>query len=520
MHAKQGGELKRWGIFILITALLGALIWCGLTLYRHLRGNESGGSGQPVTIGLTDPPRSLDIRTETGTTVERAWLGNVYETLIGIDEHNQLVPSLASAWSTSDDGLTMTLSIRQGVRFSNGDELDATDAVWSLQHIITNKYQGVDQLGNLASVSNPDAHTVIIRLRSPDPALPRSLAGRAGIVYDGEARIDYATTAVGSGPLRIDRIFTSDNDDSPTAQGSAIESITLKRRNDYWGAQAASSAITLRYYDDDSSLAEALDAGHDMDVAYPSQASTAQRYADDKRFSLSSAASSTMMVLAFNNDADSPFSDERIRKALRHMIDKDALMASQPDADQKLGGPIPPLEPGYEDLTGLFPYDAAQGRSMLSIFPARYIGTLRLIAEPDARSVAQTIASQLQASGVDVDVEIISDHNVYLDHLQAKNYAMALLAVDAESSMGAFASAQAPYYFENAEVQQAWSQAMGAANDDDYVNGLRRYARAVSQNAASEWLYTIKTYAIAGQTVTGLPTIMTGSRLDASRIAK
>lgn len=130
-----------------------------------------------VTVGISDMPQSLDVRASSSAAAERLLIDNVYETLVTVDQQNQLKPGLATKWDVSKDGLTYTLTIASNVTFSNGHTLDSADVVWSLQQAVTNKYADVDQLGELKSITNPDAHTVIIKLTQPNPTLLRALSG-------------------------------------------------------------------------------------------------------------------------------------------------------------------------------------------------------------------------------------------------------------------------------------------------------------------------------------------------------
>ena len=179
-------EATRWLIFLGVAAVLSVMLWLGLSLVEHKNPITSFGtlsSNSSVTIGIEGKaPESLDIRTEQGTAVEQALLGNVYETLVSRSDTNKLQPGIASSWQISDDGLTYTFALRDGMTFSNGHKLDSSDVVWSLQNTINNHYVGSDQLGDLKEITNPNADTVSVTLSKPNPRLLRALAGRAGVV--------------------------------------------------------------------------------------------------------------------------------------------------------------------------------------------------------------------------------------------------------------------------------------------------------------------------------------------------
>lgn len=515
MHKRHGSELIKWGVFLAVAAALFALLWGGWSLLRHRQPNVSA-AGPTVAIGLTDAPGSLDIRTDTSKAVERVLIGNVYETLIGLDQNNQLTSdALAKNWSTSADGLTLTLTLRDGLRFSNGDTLDSQDAVWSLQQIITKRWPGAEQLGNITAVSNPDATTVTITLSAPSPALPRALAGRAGIVYDADATIDYAHETAGSGPFTVTELSSNDN--------GTVAALTMSRSANYWGTKAAAGTVRLTYYADDNALVSALTDSGDIDMILPSDPATATSFAGKDAWTTASGPTTDKVVLAYNTSTDSLLSDEQVRKSIRYLVDASGIAQSQADAWKPLGGPISQLEPGYEDLTGLFPYDVNQGAALLSYFGANYIPSVDLVVSEHDRALGQTIAQQIgQVPLPKVNLEVLGDAD-YRQRIQDGTWELTITSMDGADSVtdaGAFANPNSMFHYDHTDIQQAWQSALAATNDADYTQRLAAYARMVSKDAASHWLYTRKCALVAATSVSGYPTAMLDQRLPLGSISK
>ncbi|OZG66012.1 ABC transporter substrate-binding protein [Bifidobacterium eulemuris] len=509
MHTQRDNALTRWGIFVGVAVGLFALLWIGWSLVtHHYAGGGSIRSDTSISVGLRDAPTSLDLFDEDSDTAEaagRALIGNVYETLVTRDQNNELQAGLASDWTVSDDGLTYTFDIRSGVEFSNGHTLDASDVVYSLRQAVDSGASDVDQLGSLASVEAPDSSTVVITLSSPNPTLPRVLSGRLGVVFDEQASIDYADEAVGSGPFTVGRFREG-------------ESITLERNDDYWGDASIPASVTLTYYDDDASMLTALQ-NDTIELAIPSEASAADSVSSDPTITIATGASTSSVVLAFNNGPDAITSDEQVRKAARHALDLDAIVESQPDAAQALGGPLTPLEPGYEDLTGLYPYDPTQTQSMLSYFAYGYLGTVHLVASHDYQELADTIVQQLQAGGFDVRLEVLADGEVS-DRIAADDYDMVIIETAGGDNARGFSSSQSPYFYEDDDAQQAYAQAMAATNDADFQERMRAYARVLGEDAASGWLYARQCTVVAKSTVSGYPTAMVDQRLPLASVTK
>lgn len=121
---------------------------------------------------------------------------------------------------------------------------------------------GTSTIGDLASVANPNATTVVITLAKPNPTLLRALSGRLGIVYDSESSsADYQRKAIGSGPFTV-------------ADFQPGHSLKLARSDTYHGTKAASNVVEFMQYSDADALSKALTDGS-LDMAAPVSASTA-----------------------------------------------------------------------------------------------------------------------------------------------------------------------------------------------------------------------------------------------------
>ncbi|PLS24940.1 ABC transporter substrate-binding protein [Bifidobacterium imperatoris] len=490
--------------------VLSTLVWAGWSMLQHRNivddlGIESSPTAR-VTVGISDMPQSLDVRASSSAAAERLLIDNVYETLVTVDQQNQLKPGLATKWDVSKDGLTYTLTIASNVTFSNGHTLDSADVVWSLQQAVTNKYADVDQLGELKSITNPDAHTVIIKLTQPNPTLLRALSGRLGIVYDSEAgNIDYAKQPIGSGPFTVSG-FT------------AAQSLTLQYNSTYHGTKAKVGSVAFNQYSDENQLTEALNNGS-IDLAMPTTAAVASAAADKQNLKVSEGATTDKVLLAFNTGTDSIMSDEKVRTSFRYLIDAASIASSQPDSAGALGGPISPLETGYEDLTGLFPHDLSQVQSMTWYF-GTYLTTVDFVVTEQYRSMAENIAQQIgQIPRPKVNLEVVSDED-YAKRIQDGSWELTIMSMNGSDGIGDFANPDSIFHYNHAEAQQAYANARAATNDADYAERLKAYARTISQDAASDWLYTRKCFTVANSKLSGYPTGLIDTRMPLGALDK
>ncbi|MCH9277230.1 ABC transporter substrate-binding protein [Bifidobacterium amazonense] len=506
MHRQKKTALRSWLVFVATTVILSLVAWLGwswaqgtITLPRATPSNLSTAS---VTVGLTDAPQSLDIRTDASANVERALLGNVYETLVSRDDNNQIVAGVAKSWTVSSDGLTYDFTLHRGMTFANGHKLDSADVVWSMQQIVKNKYQGATALSGLASVANPSPTKVTLTLSKPDPTLLRALSGRAGIVYDSEWNGDYATQTAGSGPLEV----------TAFDKGG---SVTLSRNDRYWGDPSGAQTVTLKYYANDDALAKAALNG-DVNAFFTPDAAAVKQLDGQSSWQVESGTSTTKVMLALNNDTNSIFSDAQARQIVRYAVDAKTIAASASDSAGELGGPIGPLEEGYEDLTGLFPFDQVKAAQMIAFFAtgAAYFGTVELVVPTAYQSLGETVAGYLRSVGIDTNVQA-ADAATVAQRVKDGQYTMALLAGDADAAE--FGTSDNVFRYTNGTVQDAYKSAMAATNDADYQSRMKTFAKTVSQDAAADWLYSRKTFAAAAKGVTGLPKNMTDDYLPLAK---
>lgn len=504
-HALTTGGIK--SVIVFLVALL--VFGCGGYAAYSMIVNRSAPSlpipgaapGGSITIGLTSAPESLDIRKQDGDAVAQALLGNVYETLVQRGEDNTAQPGIAKSWDVSDDGLSYTFHLADGVTFSNGDQLNADDVVYSLQQTLQKQYVGASDLTNLASVKTAGSSTVVIKLSEPMPQLPWVLSGRAGIIYDETAKVNYTTNAIGSGPFTVE-------------SWKKGEPITLKANTSYWGTKAKIGTVVLKYFDDATAAASELKSG-DVQALMPTDATNANDLKTQDGITVAQTESTRKVVLGFNSSADSLFSDARVRQSARMAIDKNAIVQAN-GAAETLGGPIPKLDPGYEDLTGLYPLDQAKAKSLVSYFRLR---TMKLVYPSSlGEQIGQTIKNDLAAAGIPVEVSMVDDATWQQTVVQDKQFDLTIYTMDSSHDAGDFVARDNFLQYTNAEVESLYAQAQAATTNDDYANRLKEYAHKLSEDSPADWLYVERPWVAYKSTVKGLPTAMVDCYLPLANV--
>jgi peptide/nickel transport system substrate-binding protein len=176
----------------------------------------------------------------------------------------------------------------------------------------------------------------------------------------------------------------------------------MERNPDYWGAQPKLKQVTFKFIADPSAATAAVLAG-DIDAfpLFPAPEAIDQ-FRADPRFTVNIGTTEGKTIVALNN-ARKPFDDIRVRRALTYAIDRQQLInAAQSGFGKPIGSHYVPTDPGYIDLTGVYPYDPAKAKALLAeagVKPGTEI-TIMLPPPPYARRGGEVIAAMWEQVGI------------------------------------------------------------------------------------------------------------------------
>ena len=495
-----------WMIAVLVVV---ALIACIAVVNSRSRKTATPTQSDSVAIGIKLAPVSLDIRNQSGSALEQLLIGNVYEALVSRNSNNEVEPGLAKSWTISNDGLTYTFKLNEHMNFSNGDTLDATDVAWSINQLKSKQYYNSDQVENLKQASAPDATTVKLTLSRPDANMLWYLSGRPGLVFDKDARYDAKTTAVGSGPYVVKSFDSSSK-------------LVLQANPKYWGSahKARTTTVTVRFLPDDNAALNALTSG-DVQVLSPVNANMTGKLKSSGKYTVKATDGSDKFVLAFNCTG-AKTADKRVRQAIRYAINHKEIIASRGGVDAALGGPIPSVDPGYEDLTGLYPYNPAKAKSLMQQAGYSTNHPLKLTltyANVYGSELGEQLRSQLSHIGIDLNVNTVEFSTWLQDVHTNGDYDLSL--VDHAESHDFYKWTQPDYYYhyDNAQVQALYAKALAATDEQDSAQYLKQAARIVSEDAPADWLFAYRVSVAQAKGVTGFPSRLTQSVLPLWKVA-
>ncbi|MDQ7878856.1 ABC transporter substrate-binding protein [Microbacterium sp. QXD-8] len=477
----------------------------------------SGGSGDvaPTSPGEPDPdasvairlvlePGNLDIRETAGSALDQILVDNIYQGLVARTPEQDIVPALASDWTVSPDGLTYTFTLREGVTFHDGQALTPQDVVWSLTtRRDTPEWRDSARLANVTSIA-AEGQDVTLTLSAPDSTLLWNLTGRAGIVLKEGDTVDYKTAANGTGPFVL----------ADWRQG---DSITFSRNDAYWGDKAGAAEVVFDYIPDNQAALNAALAG-EVDVLTGFDANLKDQVEANGDFSLVLGQSTDKGTLAFNQTSG-PLADKRVRQAIRQAIDHDAIIEALASGQTQYG-PIPELDPGYEDLSDVAPYDPEAAKALLADAGAEDLELTLTIPSFYSTTIPQILVSDLDEVGITLDVNSVDFTtwltDVYTNHDYDLSFVLHTEAHDFENW------ANPDYYFtyDNPEVQELYARSLAATDEAEAADLLKQAARIVSEDSGADWLYNGASVVAVGTNITGMPSINVNERLNIAEIAK
>lgn len=455
---------------------------------------EPAGAEQILRVGATLEPTSLDMTAATGAAIPQVLLYNVYEGLVRLDLDGEVQPLLAGDYEVSEDGMTYTFNLVDAT-FHDGSPLSAQDVVWSFERVTaegsTNPF--ANQMEVVESVQADDEDTVVVTLTRPSNRWLFDIAGQVGIVLK-EGAEDLDTAPNGTGPFEFET-------------WNRGTSIALTRFEDYWGDPAQIDGTVFTYITDPNALNNAMLAGQ-LDVLSNVQApQLLEVFEGREEFQVIEGITTGEVVLGMNNSRG-PLAETEVRQAIRHAIDRSALVdTAWSGYGTLIGSMVPPSDPWYEDLTGMFPYDPDRARELLADagYEDGFSVTMQVPPPGYARASAQFVASQLGAVGITVEQSNI-EFPAWLDSVFAEaEYDLTIVAHVEPRDIVQYGNPDYYWRYDNPEVSDLLTEADTATDDDARNAAYQEVARTISQDAASDWLFLLPNLVVVRQGVSGFP---------------
>ena len=430
-------------------------------------GKTPAASGeQKIIFALHNEPDSIDPGI-TDNTFAIPILFNTFEGLVSYDTENNIVPADAESWEISDDGLTYTFHLREGLKWSDGTPLTANDYVYSIKRVVTPatgakySYMVTDYIKGAAEyyellgsgtadeaaiaaaeanlgVSAPDEKTLVLTLNDTTPYFLGILAmwtyapvQQGTVEANGDSWTQSPDSFVCNGPFKVSEMKFG-------------EGVTLVKNENYWdAANVKLEEVSYRYILDMSTALSAFESGEiDGMMSVPS-ADLPRLKTESDALSIWPAFGTTYYLI--NNNVE-PLNDPLVRKALNLAIDRTAIIDNvMQSTDTPALGLV---GPGYT-VDGV---DFTDGRSDFGLSTTANVEEAqKLLAEagypngegfPKLRlgyytdSVVKKVAEAMQQmfkQNLNIDLEITTeDWAVYYESVQAGDYDIAAMGWGAD----------------------------------------------------------------------------------------
>jgi peptide/nickel transport system substrate-binding protein len=305
-------------------------------------------------------------------------------------------PALATHWELIDDH-TWRFYLREGVTFHNGNPFTAEAVKFSIERVQAEGFPSGDKFLDvpISHVDIVDDHTVDIVTTEPVPILPYNLMRNGAFILDPEHYRDLPLeearwSPVGTGPYKL-------------LEHRADDRVILERHDDYWGwpEEANVDRLVIRFIPEISTaVAELIDGNVDIARITADLADTVE--ATDG-VSVVVAPSHTRAMIGFNQQMYPEMQDPRVRRALIHAIDRDAMLDALAFGRHELKSLTavnpPNVHPGLEP----HPYDPELAKSLLAEAGVNgfTVDTIDVM-QPEAMEYAEIVAEYWRQVGVEV----------------------------------------------------------------------------------------------------------------------
>lgn len=305
---------------------LSALVLTGIGGIAAQGDNTVIVAGDVQDIITLDPGRAYEV---TNLTVFHA----VYETLINVPPNDltALEPGLAESWEVSDDGLTYTFHLRDGVTFHSGNPMTAEDVRFSWMRLKNIKGNPSFYADAIAGINVVDDLTLEVTLSQPTPAFLSIVTVPAMSVTDSEVvKANGGTDADDADVADMAQTYLDQNS---AGTGPFIltgwtpnTEVTMVRNDSYWGEPASLDGVTMRQVNDSTTALQQLERG-DIDIADNIEKDLADQVLNNDNLTLQQGQSLNITYLAMtpNETLGGPLAKKEARQAIAHAIDYDGI---------------------------------------------------------------------------------------------------------------------------------------------------------------------------------------------------
>ncbi|MDO5572910.1 MAG: ABC transporter substrate-binding protein [bacterium] len=444
-------------------------------------GDKASDSSQ-IVVGIPqDLEDSLDphVAVAAGT---KEVLFNIYEGLVKPDSDGNLIPAVASEYAVSEDEKTFTFTLREGIKFHNGNPVTVEDVKYSIEKCAdtTDGDPLVEAYSNIERIETPDDRTIEIVLKEPNNDFLSYMT--TAILPADNASPD--TEPIGTGPyLYVSR--------------SPQENFVVKRFDDYWGTPAYIENVIFKVCPNTDTIVMDLRGGS---IDMYARLTSAQINELDDQFDIYEGTMNLVQALYLNN-AVKPFDDVRVRQAMCYAVNQQEIFDLTFDGKgTEIGSSMFPAFGKYyiPELADVYNQDLDKAKELMK--EAGYEnGFSMTITVPSNYQphidTAQVLVEQLKAINIDASIELIEWSSWLSDVYADRNYESTVIGVDAaeltaRALLDRFESTAGNNFinFNNPEYDKVYANAITCNDAEQQTELYKQLETILTEDAANVYI--------------------------------
>ncbi len=448
-----------------------------------------------LVMGMVLEPPHLDPTAGAAAAIDEVVYANVFEGLTRIDRDGAVQPALAKSWTVSDDGLTYSFTLHEGVSFHDGSGLEASDVVFSLDRARAEDSVNAQKalFEPIESVAAPDAITVVVTLKRPTGHFLFNLGWGDAVVVAPESADGNKAKPVGTGPFKFER----------WVQGDRVE---LVRNPDYWGDAVELESATFKFIPDPAAAVAAMLAGDaDAFANFPAPESLGQ-FEADTRFKVVIGSTEGETILTMNN-GKAPFSDLKVRRAVAHALDRKAIIdGAMFGYGTPIGSHFAPHHPAYVDLTDRYPYDPEKAKALLAEagLADGFKATIKLPPPTYARRGGEIIAAQLAKVGIELEIIPVEWAQWLEQVFRGKDYDLTIVSHTEPMDIGIYGRDDYYFDYQSAAFKATLAKLDAAVEEGERYKLMAEAQRQITEDSVNGFLFQLAKHGVWNAKLQGL----------------
>ena len=448
-----------------------------------------------ISVALQLEPPHLDPTSAAAGAIDSVLYSNVFEGLTRFMGDGAVVPGLAASWDISDDGLIYTFNLQSGVTFHDGSTMDGDDVKFSLDRAraedSTNAQKAL--FAGITDVSVIDPQTVKVTLSEPNGNFLFNMAWGDAVIVAPESVDDIKTTPIGTGAFKF----------ANWVQGDKIE---LARNDDYWDTPAILSTATFKFISDPTAAFAAMMA-EDIDAffSFPAPENIPQ-FEADPRFQVLVGSTEGETILSTNNKQP-PFDDVRVRQAVAHAIDRQAIVdGAMFGYGTPIGSHFAPHNPAYVDLTANSAYDPEKAKALLTEagMADGFTTTLHLPPPSYARRGGEIIAAQLAEVGIKAEIINVEWAQWLETVFRGKDFGLTIVSHTEPMDIGIYARPEYYFQYDNKGFQELMTGLNATTDPGKRIELMQEAQKIIADDYVNGYLFQLAQLSVAKAGVQGL----------------